>query len=116
MIEAARNRINSRSSAVLYSATGIGAAILVGGLIIVAVAKPATATPAYAAQTKLACGRCHTSPAGGGFTYQFWQSLCRERTQTTQETVVKSRPIPRQSKAAGSGVVRLASDRPMHRV
>jgi len=66
MIEAARNRINSRSSAVLYSATGIGAAILVGGLIIVAVAKPATATPAYAAQTKLACGRCHTSPAGGG--------------------------------------------------
>jgi hypothetical protein len=58
MIEAARNRINSRSSAVLYSATGIGAAILVGGLIIVAVAKPATATPAYAAQTKLACGRC----------------------------------------------------------
>lgn len=65
MIEAARNRINSKS-AVLYSAIGIGAAILAGGPIIVAVAKPATATPAYAAQTKLACGRCHTSPAGGG--------------------------------------------------
>lgn len=65
MIEAARNRINSKS-AVLYSAIGIGAAILASGLIIVAVAKPATAMPAYAAQTKLACGRCHTSPAGGG--------------------------------------------------
>ena len=66
MIEAARNRINSRSSAVLYSATGIGAAILVNGVIIAAMAKPATATPAYAAQTKLACGRCHASSAGGG--------------------------------------------------
>ncbi len=28
--------------------------------------RPATATPAYAAQTKLACGGCHTNPAGGG--------------------------------------------------
>ena len=66
MIKTAHNRINSRSSAVLYSATGIGAAILVSGVIIVAAAKPANATPAYAAQTKLACGRCHASPAGGG--------------------------------------------------
>jgi mono/diheme cytochrome c family protein len=57
MDEATRNRINSRSSVVLYSAT-VGA--------LVAVAKPATATPAYAAQTKSACGRCHVSAAGGG--------------------------------------------------
>jgi mono/diheme cytochrome c family protein len=57
MDEATRNRINSRSSPVLYSAT-VGA--------LVAVAKPATATPAYAAQTKSACGRCHVSAAGGG--------------------------------------------------
>ena len=28
--------------------------------------RPATATPAYAAQTKLACGGCHTNAAGGG--------------------------------------------------
>jgi hypothetical protein len=28
--------------------------------------RPATATPAYAAQTKLGCGSCHTNPAGGG--------------------------------------------------
>ena len=28
--------------------------------------RPATATPAYAAQTKLACGACHANPAGGG--------------------------------------------------
>jgi hypothetical protein len=74
MIKAARNRINSQS-AVLYSAIGVGAAILVGGLIIVAVAKPATATPAYAAQTKLACGRCHASPAGGGSLTNFGKAF-----------------------------------------
>jgi len=74
MIKAARNRINSQS-AVLYSAIGVGAAILVGGLIIVAVAKPATATPAYAAQTKLACGRCHTSPAGGAAVTDFGKAF-----------------------------------------
>jgi hypothetical protein len=74
MTKAARNRINSQS-AVLYSAIGVGAAILVGGLIIVAVAKPATATPAYAAQTKLACGRCHASPAGGGSLTNFGKAF-----------------------------------------
>jgi hypothetical protein len=28
--------------------------------------RPAAATPAYAGQTKLACGACHANPAGGG--------------------------------------------------
>jgi hypothetical protein len=74
MIDAARNRINSKS-AILYSAIGIGAAVLAGGLIIVAVAKPATAMPAYAAQTKLACGRCHVSPAGGGSLTNFGKAF-----------------------------------------
>ena len=49
-------------------------AVLAGGLgiaalLIAAVAvapRPAAATPAYAAQTKLGCGSCHTNPAGGG--------------------------------------------------
>jgi len=72
MIEAAHNRINSQS-AVLYSAIGVGAAILVGGLIIVT--KPATATPAYAAQTKSACGRCHVSAAGGGSLSSFGKAF-----------------------------------------
>ena len=68
--------INSKST-VVYSAIGIGAAtaILVGGVIIVAVPKPATATPAYAAQTKLACGRCHASPAGGGSLTNFGKAF-----------------------------------------
>jgi hypothetical protein len=74
MIEAVRNRINSTSSAVL-SAIGIGAAILASDVIIVTVAKPAAATPAYAAQTKLACGRCHASPAGGGSLTNFGKNF-----------------------------------------
>jgi hypothetical protein len=28
--------------------------------------RPASATPAYASQTKLGCGSCHTNPSGGG--------------------------------------------------
>lgn len=28
--------------------------------------RPATATPAYASQTKLGCGSCHANPSGGG--------------------------------------------------
>ncbi len=28
--------------------------------------KQANATPAYAQQTGLSCGRCHTNPSGGG--------------------------------------------------
>jgi hypothetical protein len=39
-----------------------GAAILVGGLST----PSAHATPAYAAQTKQACGACHVNTAGGG--------------------------------------------------
>ena len=66
MIETARNRINSGSSAVLYSATGIGAAILVIGVIIVAAAKPATATPAYARKRSwLVAGATQVQPAAG---------------------------------------------------
>jgi hypothetical protein len=54
-------------SAVPYVAAGVAViiVILVTGPIIVASPKPAAATPAYAAQTKLACGRCHAKPTGG---------------------------------------------------
>jgi len=34
--------------------------------VITLAPKEAVATPAYAAQTKLACGKCHVNPAGGG--------------------------------------------------
>jgi hypothetical protein len=47
---------------VISAATGM--AVLLGGLWFASPA--ANATPAYASQTGLACGRCHVSPAGGG--------------------------------------------------
>jgi hypothetical protein len=57
----ARSRTKTKS-AVPYLAAGVAVII---GAIIVASPKPAAATPAYATQTKLACGRCHVKPAGG---------------------------------------------------
>jgi len=47
-------------------AAAVGAAILVGGTIALVAPGPAQATPAYASQTGLPCGKCHVNPAGGG--------------------------------------------------
>ena len=58
-----RNSIKC-ASATLYLAAGLAAAVLVIGTVIVAAPKPAQATPAFASQTGLSCGRCHTSPSG----------------------------------------------------
>jgi len=53
-------------SKILYASFGVIAAVfLVGGMASVTF-RPANATPAYAAQTKLPCGRCHVNPAGDG--------------------------------------------------
>jgi hypothetical protein len=43
-----------------------GAVTLMVGLAVIAGPRPASALPAYAQQTGLACGRCHVNPAGGG--------------------------------------------------
>jgi len=43
---------------------GAGLAFVLAG--ITAAPRLATATPAYAGQTKKACGFCHANPAGGG--------------------------------------------------
>jgi hypothetical protein len=53
------------SHAVLIAVLGgFAAAALIA---VVAIApREAAATPAYAAQTKKACGYCHANPAGGG--------------------------------------------------
>ena len=46
-------------------ASGAAAAILAFGILTVAPQK-AQALPQYAAQTRLGCGSCHVSAAGGG--------------------------------------------------
>jgi hypothetical protein len=43
---------------------GFAAAALIATVAIAP--RQAAATPAYAAQTKKACGYCHVNPAGGG--------------------------------------------------
>jgi hypothetical protein len=52
---------------VIFGLAGILAAASIATLAgIFATPQPANALPAYAQQTKLACGRCHVSAAGGG--------------------------------------------------
>jgi cytochrome c553 len=41
-------------------------ALLFAATILVVAPQQAAATPAYAQQTGLACGRCHANKAGGG--------------------------------------------------
>ncbi len=53
-------------TAALCLAVGVGAAIVAAGTITLVAPNTAQATPAYASQTGLACGKCHVNPAGGG--------------------------------------------------
>ena len=52
--------------ALAYALAVASAGGFIVGLAAFATPKPADALPAYAQQTKLACGRCHVSAAGGG--------------------------------------------------
>ncbi len=60
-----RNESSGRKNLVL---TGVlaGCAALALTAVITLAPKEAAATPAYAAQTKKACGYCHVNAAGGG--------------------------------------------------
>ena len=71
--QAATQRGKAMRRAGICGRAGLAVTAALGGLTaiaaIAAVAlapRPAAATPQYAAQTKLPCGRCHVNPAGGG--------------------------------------------------
>jgi hypothetical protein len=67
MAHAGMNGIsNSIRLAALRMAVGIGTAALISAAGAILTPSPASAKPEYAAQTHLACGRCHVNPAGGG--------------------------------------------------
>ena len=53
-------------AAILGGVAGVGFAVVLAGAAIAMTPRQAQATPQYAAQTHLACGRCHVNPAGGG--------------------------------------------------
>jgi hypothetical protein len=52
--------------ALTYALAVASAAGFIVGVAAFATPDPADALPSYAQQTKLACGRCHVSAAGGG--------------------------------------------------
>ena len=56
---------------ILCGAASVAAALMIGGVVLALSPRPAQSTAAYAAQTKLPCGKCHTNPAGGGPTNDF---------------------------------------------
>jgi hypothetical protein len=60
------NHSKTKRSRVVLTAVvgGFAAAALLATVTLAP--RQATATPAYAAQTKKACGFCHVNPAGGG--------------------------------------------------
>ncbi len=60
------NMQKALGTAALCLAVGVGAAIMASGAITLVAPNTAQATPAYASQTGLACGKCHVNPAGGG--------------------------------------------------
>jgi hypothetical protein len=84
------------------------------------VPRPANATAAYASQTKLSCGRCHVSPAGGGPTTAFGQAFAanghklpakgaskgkNSTAAPVETTVVETAPAVRGQDIGNPGVV-----------
>ncbi len=61
------------SGAVLALAGVVAVAAVIGSAWIAP--RPALATPAYASQTGLACGRCHVNRAGGGALTSFGKAF-----------------------------------------
>jgi hypothetical protein len=53
-------------AAILGGVASIGFALLLAGAALTVTPQQAQALPKYAAQTGLACGKCHVNPAGGG--------------------------------------------------
>jgi Spy/CpxP family protein refolding chaperone len=51
---------------ILGGAAGLAVAVVLAAAAVSVTPRSASATPAYAAETKLPCGRCHVNPAGGG--------------------------------------------------
>jgi hypothetical protein len=49
--------------------------LLFAATIFAVAPREAAATPAYASQTGLPCGKCHTNPAGGGPTNAFGKAF-----------------------------------------
>ena len=65
----------------VFGLAGALATASIVALTAFAAPRPADALPAYAQQTKLACGRCHVSAAGGGALTGIRQDIRGKRPQ-----------------------------------
>jgi len=72
-----KRRLSALISAtpVLCGGAGVLSAALIVGLATLLPPREAQATPAFAQQTGLACGKCHVNPAGGGPTTAFGKAF-----------------------------------------
>jgi hypothetical protein len=69
-----RPKTSSRSAVVTTTLiAGMAAAAMVATITLAP--QQAAAKPEFAAQTKLPCGQCHVSPAGGGALKPFGQKF-----------------------------------------
>jgi hypothetical protein len=75
----AQSRIHGMPNSIrllaLRMAVGFSTLALVGAASAFLAPSPANAKPQFAAQTGLACGRCHVNPAGGGKLKSFGQKF-----------------------------------------
>ena len=60
-----RRTSNLLAMAASRGVVAVGTAILAATTIALVTPSPVLATPAFTAQTKLPCTRCHTAPTGG---------------------------------------------------
>jgi hypothetical protein len=76
-----------------YWFAGTGAVALIVALSAFADPQPANATASYAQQTGLACGRCHSNPAGGGSLTAFGKAFAANGHKLPAKTKASQEPV-----------------------
>jgi hypothetical protein len=96
--------------ALAYALAVASAAGFIVGVAAFATPDPADALPSYAQQTKLACGRCHVSAAGGGALTGFGKAFAAnghkvpsKGTKPGKATVSDETPQPSEAAPGSTG-------------
>ena len=109
----------------VFGLAGALATASIVALAAFAAPRPADALPSYAQQTKLACGRCHVSAAGGGALTGFGKAFAANghkvpskgaktgKTSADDATPAPLKPRPHRRPTRASGVPLPFSLRPV---
>ena len=76
-----------------YWFAGTGAVALIVALSAFAHPRPANALASYAQQTGIACGRCHSNPAGGGGLTAFGKAFAANGHKLPSKTKASQEPV-----------------------